>query len=118
MSTVKRASPNTTFESILRLESKPKLIIDKYNDTDECLCFTEDDCAVKNQNSNDADDAGDSAVVSCCKTLVWTGSLGRKTTFTLGTQAIDGYPVYENASENLYLWWQYHGDVGHWSVNE
>ena len=40
-------------ESISRLENEPKLIINTYVDTDECLCFTEEDCSVQNNDSEE-----------------------------------------------------------------
>lgn len=29
-----------------------------------------------------------------------------------------GYPYYKQRGSNMYMWWMWHGNVGHWVVND
>ena len=109
---------NTYIESLLRLANEPKLIINSYSDTDECLCFTENECSTKYGKSQNSDKNTDDDNVRCCQSLVWTDGSGIERTFVIGSQVIDGYPVYENVEYGQFIWWMWHGETGQWSINE
>ena len=52
----------------------------------------------------------------CCKEISWNG----KTTFSMTGQINEEYPVYkaEKDGKEIFMWWMWHGDVGHWVVIE
>ena len=52
----------------------------------------------------------------CCAEISWNG----KTTFTKADQINEEYNVYkaEKDGKDIFMWWMWHGAVGHWVVNE
>ena len=56
----------------------------------------------------------------CCSEIVWSGSSAGSFTFTRNDNMInEEYPVYVtgNSTEAIYMWWMWHGGVGHWVTN-
>ena len=56
------------------------------------------------------------AASPCCDSIEWNDGTEVKT-WTKISGHNEEYPVYSNTDGN-YMWWMWHGPVGHWVVNQ
>ena len=52
----------------------------------------------------------------CCDSIEWQDGSDVKT-WTKTTSFNEEYPIYSNPDGN-FLWWMWHGSVGHWVINK
>ena len=56
------------------------------------------------------------AVSPCCDTIEWDDGTD-VTTWTKTASFNEEYPVYADTNGN-FMWWMWHGAVGHWVINK
>ena len=52
----------------------------------------------------------------CCSSIQWDDGNNIKT-WTMTNSVNEEYPIYSNTDGN-FMWWMWHGKVGHWVVNK
>ena len=52
----------------------------------------------------------------CCDSIEWIDGDEVKT-WTKTTSLNEEYPIYSNTDGN-FMWWMWHGPIGHWVVNQ
>ena len=56
----------------------------------------------------------------CCKSVLWRSKNNPDRTFVRTNRINSYYPVYQTEidGEPVYMWWMWHGTVGHWVINK
>ena len=56
----------------------------------------------------------------CCEKIIWNQANSPERMFTMTENQNEHYPVYETDidGQTISMWWMWHGNVGHWVVND